>query len=248
MFLNDILFFIIGIISAFVGSVSGGAGLVAMPLLLALGLPTQIALGSYNFGDIGFKIGNIIKFAQIKNLGIKRRDVIILTLIAVPATAIGASLVVSINPEILNKLIGVILLIIIPLLFINKNLGIKEDRAVGRKRVVSHIAFFFARVWAGFFSPGSGITETYIKMRGYGYTILQGKAVTRIPHILATIGSVIIFIKSDFVNFRVAIILFLGMVIGGYMGTSYAVKKGDAFLKPLLGIVILITAVKMLFF
>lgn len=219
-----------------------------MPLLLALGIPTHIALGSYNFGDIGFKLGNVIKFAQFKNLGIKRKDVIILTLIAVPATGMGSSLVVSINPEVLNTLIGVILIIIVPLLFINKNLGIKEDRAVGKRRIISHVLFFFVRVWAGFFSPGSGITETYIKMRGYGYTILQGKAVSRIPHILATIGSVIIFIKSDFINYRLAIILFLGMLVGGYMGTSYALKKGDTFLKPLLGIIILITAVKMLLF
>lgn len=244
---HDILIIFIGFLSAFIGSISGGAGLISVPSLLLLGIPPHIALGTSNFGDIGFKLGNIIKFSQYKNLGVKGRDVLILTLIAVPATILGAKLVVSINPTILSKLIGVILIILIPLMFANKDLGIKENRAEGPKRVWSHIAFFITRVWVGFFSPGSGLLETYVKIKGYGYTILQGKAVTRIPHILAGMGGVIVFVLSDLIDYKLSILMFIGMLIGGYFGTAYAVKKGDAWLKPILGIIIIITAVKMIF-
>ncbi len=245
---NDILIIIIGFISAFVGSISGGAGLIAVPALLMLGVPPHISLGTSNFGDVGFKLGNILKFSQYKNLGVKWKDVLILTLIAVPATILGATLVVSINPAILSKLIGFVLIILLPLMFVNKDLGVKENRAKGARLIWSHIAFFITRVWVGFFSPGSGLIETYVKMKGYGYTILQGKAVTRIPHILAGIGGVIVFALSDFIDYRLSILMFIGMLIGGYVGTAFAIKKGDAWLKPILGIIILITAIKMIFF
>ncbi len=247
-FFNDILIFALGFLSAFVGSISGGYGLIAVPALLLLGIPPQVALGTFNFGDLGVKIGHIIKFSQHKNLGVSWKDVLVLTLLAVPATALGAAIVVSVDPTFLTKLVGIVLLVLIPFLFINKDLGIKENRATGARRLISHVAFFFTRVWVGFFSPGSGLLEAYVKMRGYGYTILQGKAVTRIPHLLAGIGGVIIFAFSDFIDYRIALVLFLGMFFGGFMGMGYAIKKGDAWLKPIVGLIILLTAIKMIFF
>jgi uncharacterized membrane protein YfcA len=90
--------------------------------------------------------------------------------------------------------------------------------------------------------------ETYIRVRGYGYTIIQGKAVSRIPILLSSIGSVIVFAISGFIKYDLAIILFLGMLVGGYLGTTFAIKKGDAWLKPLLGIIILATAIKLILF
>lgn len=246
--LNDIFILLIGFIGAFVGSLSGGAGLIVVPVLLFLGVPPHVSLGSFNFGDLGFKVGNIIKFFQHKNLGVKWKDVLVLTIIAVPATILGATIVVSTDPEILSKFVGVVLLILLPLIFVNKNLGIEENRARGARLVWSHIAFFITRVWMGFFSPGSGLIETYVKIKGYGFTILQGKAVSRIPHILAGIGGIIVFALSDFIDYRLAVILFIGMLFGGYVGTHYAIKKGDKWIKPILGIVVIITAIKMIFF
>ena len=245
--LNDIFIICVGFVASFVGSISGGAGLISVPVLLLLGVPPHISLGTSNFGDVGFKLGNIIKFSQLKNLGVRWKDVLILTIIAVPATILGVTFVVSVDPSILSKLIGGVLLILIPLMFVNKDLGIKENRAKGARLIWSHFAFFITRVWVGFFSPGSGFLETYVKMKGYGYTILQGKAVTRIPHILAGIGGVIVFAVSDFIDYRLAILMFIGMLIGGYAGTAYAIRKGDKWLKPILGIIIVATAIKMIF-
>ena len=247
-FLNEILIFLLGFAGAFIGSIAGGYGLIVLPVLLLLGIPPHFALGTFNFGDVGYKVGGILKFAQHKNLGVSWRDVLVLTLIAVPATVLGSVAVISVNPEVLNKLIGAILFVLIPLLLMGKDLGVTERRATGMRRVISHIAFFFTRAWAGFFSPGSGLIETYLKIRGYGYTILQGKAVTRIPYLLAGIGSVLIFMHAGLIDYKLGLILFLGTFVGGYVGTGYAIRKGDAWIKPILILIILGTAIKMVFF
>lgn len=246
--LNEVVMFLLGFGGAFIGSIAGGYGLIVLPVMLLLGISPAIALGTFNFGDLGYKVGGILGFTKHKNLGVSWKDVFVLTLIAVPATALGSFAVVSVDPEILTKLIGILLFALVPLLFTGKNLGITEDRATGMRRVLSHVAFFFTRAWAGFFSPGSGLLETYVKIRGYGYTILQGKAVTRIPYLLSGIGSVLIFIHSGLIDYKFAIILFCGTFLGGYIGTIYAIRKGDAWIKPILILMILGTAVKMFFF
>lgn len=247
MFYTELFIFIAGIVASFIGSVAAGSGIVAISALIFLGIPPHIALGTINFGDVGSKIGNIIRFAKSKNMGVLRKDIIILTLISVPAAMLGSRTAVSVKPEIFEKAIGVILLVILPLFFFQKNLGIKADRAVGKRRIFSHIVYFISQAWAGFFSPGSGFIDIYIRTRGYGFTILQAKAVTRIPLLLASISSVVVFGTAGLVNYRYAIIMFFGMMIGGYLGTAFSIKKGDAWLKPLIGILILGTAFKLLF-
>ena len=108
----EIAIFFIGFIGAFIGSLAGGYGLFVVPLLLLLGIPPHIALGMLNLGGVGNKLSQWIKFSQFKNLNVKKEDIVILTLIAVPATFIGALFVVKINPDYLSKLTGIVLLII----------------------------------------------------------------------------------------------------------------------------------------
>lgn len=246
--LTDIIIFLIGIVSSFVGSVAAGTGLVAVPALLFLGLPPQVTLGSFNFGYIGTAVGNIVKFSQFKNMGVSRKDVLILTLLCVSATVLGSLVVVSLPAHTLTKIIGIVLLVLLPVLFIKGNFGVVPLRAKGIKRIGAHIAYFLVNAWSGFFSPGSGILETYVRVYGYGYTILEGKAATRIPLLLSGIASAVVFAISGFIKYDVAIILFGGMFVGGYVGTSFAIKKGNKWIKPFLGLIILITAIKMLFF
>jgi len=247
MFYTEIFIFISGLVASFIGSVAAGSGLVGVSALLFIGIPPHIALGTLNFGDVGAKIGNIIRFAKSNNMGVLKRDVIILTLISVPASVIGSRIVVSIKPDVLEKLIGFILLIILPLFFIQKDLGLKANRATGKRRILSHVAYFISQAWSGFFSPGSGFIDIYVRTRGYGFTLLQGKAVTRIPLLLSIISSVVVFAISGLINYKYATIMFFGMMVGGYLGTAFSIKKGNAWLKPIIGILILGTAFKLIF-
>jgi len=106
IFLNEILIFIAAIAGGVVGSISGGYALVIVPALLLLGLPPHIALGITNFSGIGYSTGGLIKFSEHKNLGVTHKDILIFTLISVPATILGAKLVIAVDAESLNKIMG----------------------------------------------------------------------------------------------------------------------------------------------
>ena len=93
----ELFVFITGIVASFIGSVAAGSGIISISALLFLGIPPHIALGTSNFGDIGSKIGNMVRFARSKNMGVLKRDVIVLTLISVPATMLGSRIVVSLD-------------------------------------------------------------------------------------------------------------------------------------------------------
>ncbi len=248
MILTDLIIFGIGFFAAFVGSIAAGSGLILISALLFLGIPLPVALGSTKVGALGSRIGNIIRFLKHQNMGVPWRDIVVLTLIGIPGALLGTFVIVSIESQILEKIIGVILVLLLPFLFREKVLGIVANRASGIKRFFSHIGFFLLSIWDGFFSPGASFFQTYLLAKGYGYTLLQGKAVTRIPYFIADAVSISIFVVYALIDYRIAIVLFVGMLLGGYVGTAVAIKKGDAWIKPLLGIVIVVTAIKLIFF
>ena len=181
-------------------------------------------------------------------MGVPARDILILTLISIPGAILGTFVIVSIESDLLETIIGIILLLLLPFIFYKKELGVVAKRAQGFKRKLSHFGFFLLSIWDGFFSPGASFFQAYLLMKGYGYTILQGKAVTRVPYLIADLMSIGVFAYYAYLDYEAAIVLFAGMFVGGYIGTTVAVKQGDAWIKPLLGLLIVITAIKLIFF
>jgi len=240
------LIFLLGLLGSVIGSIAAGAGLITLPGLLLLGVPPHIALATVKFGGIGFRVGALVNY--FKHRLIIWRLVIPMCILGIIGGVIGASLLIAVNKEILTKLVGILLLILLPFLFIKRNVGIVRKKISKTKEVFAHFLYFLARIWGGFFSPGSGFINMYIMINAYGLTILQGKGTTRIPLIISDISGVIVFILVSYIDFRMGIALFLGMLLGGYIGSHIAIKKGNKWIKPIIVIFIILASIKLIFF
>jgi len=246
--LTDILLILIGLTSSFLGSAVAGGGLISFPALLFLGMPPQLALGITRASATGTSLGSFLQMLRNNNLGVTWGEIFIRTLIAVPAISLGTFVVVSIDSGILSIIMAIVLITLLPLIYASKDLGIKSKRAKGFSLIKAHIIYFFANVWAGFFSPGAGFLLTYTNIKFYGFTILEGKAASRVPVILANTVSIYFFVESGFFDFHAAAFIFVGAVIGSLLGMGLAIRKGNTWIKPLMGVVIIATIIKLLFF
>jgi len=246
--LTDIYLFILGFAGSFIGSVAVGGGLLVFPMLLFMGFPPHLALATTRSAAIGTSVGSFIQFLKKKNLGVSWNTIFIITLLTVPSISLGTLIVLSVSSEILSTIMGIALLLLLPIIFVSKSLGVKPETVTGFARLKAHVLYFLGNVWAGFFSPGAGIILAFIQMKFYGFTILQGKAVSRIPLILANVISIYFFIATDFFDYRASLSIFIGALAGSTVGTRLAIRKGNAWIKPLLGVVIIISAIKLLFF
>jgi uncharacterized membrane protein YfcA len=61
-----------------------------------------------------------------------------------------------------------------------------------------------------------------------------------------SISAVTIYIINGLINWQLAVVLFLGMLIGGYAGAHSAIKKGNSWLKIFMALVIAASAIKIL--
>lgn len=238
--------FILGVVGSFIGSIAAGAGLITLPGLLLLGIPPHLAIGSNRLGAMGFKFGSLIKYLN-KGLMVKEY-VIPWSIMGIVGSAIGARILVEIDPDILSKIIGLILIFLLPFVFLKKEIGIVQKKITKLRKNISHVIYFLLKIWSGFFSPGAGFFSTYLSLNGYGLTILQAKGTSRIPGLLSALSGLIVFMYAGIVDYKVGLSLFIGMFIGGYMGAHVAIKKGNEWIKPILALFIIVASIKLIFF
>lgn len=238
--------FFIGIFASIFGSMIGGGTLLSLPFLILIGLPPQVAVATERFGGIGQTLASFLKFAHSKKIIWKY--VPLLTIISIIGSVIGANILVTINPEILHKAIGFILIVLLPITFFKPKLGTLHNEVGVVKVIFGSIIYFFVQIFAAFFGGGTGILIAYNLMSFFGLTILESTATKIIPWFFLSVVSLIIFANNNLINYEMGIILFFGMTIGGFIGSHIAIKKGDIWIKNIFYLLVAITVVKLLFF
>ena len=76
--------------------------------------------------------------------------------------------------------------------------------------------------------------------------MIEANATELVAYSALSVSAVTIFIIKGIINYPVGIALFLGMMIGGYLGAHSAIKKGNKWLKFLLPSAIIASAIKIL--
>lgn len=237
--------YFVGAFAAFIGSQVGSGGLISIPFLIFLGLPPQVAIATNKFGAIGLAIGALARF--IKSKEIVWEYVIWFSLLALIASQIGAKILLELDEALLQKIIVAIMLLVLPTIFFKKDIGTVDKKITGLKKVAGFVLYFFILVWQAFFGAGAATMIFYIMMIFFGMTINQASATHKIPGFVVSFGSLIVFIAHGIVNWPLGIAMFLGMLTGGYIGAHTALKKGNAWVKMLFAIMVIVSALKLLF-
>lgn len=238
--------FFIGLIASIFGTLVGGGSLLSIPFLILIGLPPQAAIATERFGGLGQTVAAFFKFFKSKKIVWKY--VPLLTVISVGGSLIGANILVSIDPKILHNIIGITLLVLLPLVFLKRDLGIQRSEVSRNKIIVGSVIYFLVQIFAAAFFGGTGVLITYVLMFFFGLTIVEATVAKTIPWFFLSISSLIIFALKGIVDYKVGVVLLIGMSIGGYIGAHLALKKGDAWVKRLFFFFVIISAVKLLFF
>jgi len=238
------LIFILGLVAGTISAISWGAWLIVAPLLMVVWLPPQIAIATSKFAGIGNAIWAITKFRKEKK--IIRKISLPLCIIAIIGWYVWAHIVISLNTHVLSTIIWILLLALLPIVLIWNLWVVSKSISLGKK-VVWSIIYFLLSILGGFLW---GIWPLYMAnlMYFYGLDIVQANATDFIPYLALTITSVAVLTNQWFMDRKIGIVLFLGMMIWWYVGAHLAVKKWTKRVKTIFAVVVIASAVKILFF
>ena len=238
--------FLIGLSAGLVDALASMGGLISIPLLIFLGLPPQNAIATDRIGIFGSCLGSIYKFWKEKL--IVWRLIIPLTILTIAAGFIGANIVITLDAPLMKQVLALAMLVSLLVLFSKRDLGIINVPITRHREMAGYALFFLAIVFVSAFPSGTGFIYTYILITFFGITALQAQGADIIPWIAISIISLIVFGMNGLIDIFMGIAMFSGTAIGGYAGAHIAVKKGNKWMKALLGAIVVLSAIKLLFF
>ncbi len=237
--------FVVGVIASTIGTLVGGGSLISIPFLIFLGLPPQMAIATDRFGGLG-QLTALYKFWKSKKIIWK--FVFLFSVLSLAGSLIGSHLLLQINPSILKSVIGALMLILLPVIFLKRNIGVQPSEVHGIKKILGCIIYFCVQIYAGFFGAGSGTLIFYTMMSFFGLTITEASATQIIPVTILDIASLIVFASHGLINYKIGFLFLAGTATGGYIGSHIALKKGDKWIKQLFAFIVIALVIKLLFF
>jgi len=241
-----LLISLIGLVTGFFDSIIGAGGLISVPSLVFLGFPAHIAIATDRFGSVGQAVIATLKFWKSKKIVWKY--VPVLAVLSLIGSFIGAKILLDISPKILGLVIGILMIILLPLIFLKKDLGIVRLKTGWTKKIIGMIIYLGVMIFAGFYGQGTGPMVFYTLTFFFGLTMIESLGTGVVAWLLLSLSSSIIFAFNGLIDYKFGLILFATMSIGSYVGASTAIKKGDLWIKRLFVALVVAISVKLLFF
>lgn len=235
-----------GLLAGFVDAIAGGGGLIALPALLAAGVPPIAALGTNKVQSV---IGTGAAALTYWRKGFVSLPTLAFAIGCTFAAAfVGAYVVKQIDTSLLQIAVPVAL-IAIALYFLFAPRLTDEDRHA-RLRFAIFVPVMGAAIgfYDGIFGPGTGsfLTMGFVALFGLGITRAAGN--TKILNLASNLGALALFIPSGDVVWAAAGAMAIGQVIGGYLGALTGIRFGAKLIRPLVVAISVILAAKLLFF
>ncbi len=239
---------VIAFIAGLVDAAVGGGGLVQLPGLFTV-LPQQtpaMLFGTNKFSSM-FGTG-AAAWRYARNVRFPWKPVLFAAGTAFIFSFAGAT-AVSLLPKVaVRPLVLVLLIAMLAYTLWKKDFGaLHRPQEIGRRELAIALAIGAAiGFYDGFFGPGTGsfFALSLVMLLGMGLT--RATAHTKALNFTSNIVSVGVFALGGHVLWAIGLMMAVGQVIGGWLGSHAAMRFGPRLIRPLLVIICLAMVVKLL--
>jgi uncharacterized membrane protein YfcA len=219
---------LLGIATALAGavnSIAGGGSLISFPAALAIGLPPVVANAT---NCVALTPGGLASaVAYRRELGGKRRLVMLLALPAVAGGLLGAMVLLS-APERIFQLV-------VPWLIAGATLLLALQERIARRSAARRgptpprdrsgwvaVGIFFLAIYGGYFGAGMGIVILALLGLLGEATIHELNATKTVVGAAINGTAAVYFVVSGAVRYDALAVMALGAIVGGYGGAALA--------------------------
>ena len=237
----DVVVLVIGgFLAGAINSMAGGGSLLSVPLLSLAGVGGTLANGTNRIAVMIQNMTGAYGFAR-RGVGNLRRTVQVLVP-AVVGSLIGSSLASQIPDDVFERLFGLLML---PLLYLSIRKPTVDTEQEPWPLWLSTLVFLGVGFYGGAVQAGVGLIILLVLSRA-GFDLVTANAMKTVVILAITAIAVPVFILNDQVRWLPALVLAIGMGVGGYVGANVAVSGGERVIRPVLVVVVLVLASRML--
>ena len=231
-------------VAGFVDSIAGGGGLITVPALLLAGFSPVESLGTNKLQGLFGSGSATITYASKGHVDLQRQ---LPSALLSCGGGVAGALLATILPGDLLRLVLPFVLVAIALYFAFKPNMDDIDRAQRLSPflfgllVVPAIGFY-----DGVFGPGTGsfFMLAFVALAGYG--VLKATAHTKLLNFASNIGGFAVFALVGAVSWKIGLMMGVAQFLGARVGAGMAIRNGAKLIKPLLVVMCIALAVRLL--
>lgn len=243
-YLLPILFFT-ALIAGTIDAIAGGGGLISLPVLLSAGVPPQVALGTNKLQGLFGTAAATYRFYRQGWLPLKA--LLYGLIFSFMGALAGAVTSQAISNEILKKIIPVLLLLVFIYTIFSPKLGVNESKPKMKQNDFYFIFGTLLGFYDGFFGPGTGSFWVILLVFFLGQNILKATAYTKAFNLNTNVAAVLCFAIGSNIDYKLALTMAAGQLIGGRIGAELAIKKGAKLIRPVFLCVVSATIATLVF-
>jgi hypothetical protein len=230
-----------GLVAGVVNTLAGGGSLLTLPALIFSGLPADVANATNRVGVLLQSVVSVGAHHRSSHMP-WRAAPFPLVVASVGATG-GALLALALGREGLRPVIGVMLLVALPLVFVDPK-RLHRDRAL--PRAVQGIGFLLAGLYGGFVQAGVGVLLLAVLSGLGGLSLVRANALKLLLVAVFTVPALALFVASDLVAWVPGLSLGVGSMLGGWVGAKLNVRGGDRLVRWVVVAVVAASGIRIL--
>jgi uncharacterized membrane protein YfcA len=235
----------VGLFAGFINVLAASGSMLAMAMLIFLGYPANVANATNRVAIVLQNIVAVRNFSQQKLISFKSTWQIATA--AFLGAILGAFVAIEINERYLHYTIASLLIFMFFLLIFKPSAWIK-GKAPDAKGLKIHwqvIIFFVIGAYGGFIQAGVGLFLLAGLVLGVGYDLVRANAAKVFIVLIYTPLALLMFVFEGLVDWEAGLILAAGNMTGAFFASKYAKRIGANFIRYLLMIVLIASALKM---
>jgi uncharacterized protein len=234
----------VAVVAGFVDSIAGGGGLLALPSLLLAGLDPVSALATNKLQGT-FGTASATHTFWKKGALEPGQHLVTVAMVFVGA-ALGVAAVAYAPVNLLSALLPPLLIVIAIYFALSRRLS----NTAGVARLPRPAFTFLLAPLIGFhdgiFGPGTGSFFMLSLVALFGLGVVAATGQTKLLNFTSNIASLLMFALGGKIVWAVGLTMGVGQLIGAQVGARLAIKNGAAIIRPLLVLVCIGMAVKLL--
>ncbi len=231
-------------VAGLVDAVAGGGGLITIPALLLAGVPPVAALGTNKLQGLFGSGSATLAFAAKGHLDL--RKLAPTAALSLAGSVAGALLALVIPTGAMRSLLPFLLIAIAVYFAVRPGLS---DLDAGRRlspKLFALLVVPLIGLYDGVFGPGAGSFFMLALVSLAGFGVLKATAHTKLLNFASNVGALAVFAFAGQILWLLGLLMGLAQFVGAQLGARVAMRFGARLIRPLLVVVCLALAARLL--
>jgi uncharacterized protein len=239
------LLFMTGLAASWVNAITGGGGLMVLPVFLAEGMPPHLALGTNMLQSSAGTLAAAYTFVRQRQVNLREAAP---SIVCTVAGAVGGVIAVQhLAPALLNDLLPLVLAGIVIYTACAPRVGLVDTRPALSPGVFYPLAGITLGFFDGCIGAGAGSLWAMAFVMGLGFNLAKATAYAKVMNVASNVAAFTLFLGYGSVWLAAGLVMAVGQVVGGVLGAHLVMHKGAGFVRPLYLIVVIALLLKLLY-